>query len=466
MKNITIYHTNDVHSQFNRLASIQTYLLEHKKTNDLLLDAGDFHDFKDIMITGTKGKAGKAILKHMGYDAICVGNNEGYSGIECLNEMSLDDVPLLSVNLTFLNGEELPFLKKSCIITKDTIRFLIIGITPYYNLENNDGYNAFFKLENLKSNNPIQCVNNEKSKYINQYDFVILLSHLGITYDQKIASEIDGIDIIIGGHSHSLMEEPLVVNNCIIHQAGAYAQHLGVLNISIDENKITHFEGKCIEIHEEENPDLLKLREEKINEARVNMSQTIRVSHELDFGPIRENRTINFICDALFNEVKCDFAMMNHGIISYPLAQAISELSLLESCPSPLNPTLIEVYGHQIIQAFQDSFNEELCLSEGRGPGFRGLFVGALSVSYNVRVHQSPFSITINDKLIDENKRYCVMTSDYLQRGSGYKSLKVDNEDSIFFNGYIRDVIKRNINNNDLINQSKIKRIVKVFDNN
>jgi 2',3'-cyclic-nucleotide 2'-phosphodiesterase (5'-nucleotidase family) len=196
------------------------------------------------------------------------------------------------------------------------------------------------------------------------------------------------------------------------------------------------------------------------------MSQIIRVSHDLDFDPIRENRTINFICDALYNEVECDFALMNHGIISYPIAQSISELSLLESCPSPLNPTLIEVFGYQIIQAFQDSFNEELCLSEGRGPGFRGLFVGALSVSYNVRVHQSPFIITINNELIDENRCYKVMTSDYLQRGTGYRSLKVDNKDSIFYNGYIRDVIKRNIMNDDLLNQSKIKRIIKVFDNN
>lgn len=466
MQKLTIYHTNDVHSQFNRLASIQTYLLEHKQSSDLLLDAGDFHDFKDIMISGTKGKAGKALLKHMGYDAICIGNNEGFSGIECLNEMSMDNVPLLSANLTYFDGSDLPFLKKSHIITKDNLRFLIIGITPYYNLENNDGYNTFFKLENLKSNNPIQCINNEKIKYTNQYDFVILLSHLGITYDKKIASEIDGIDIIIGGHSHSLIEEPLVVNNCIIHQAGAYATHLGVLNLSIDQNKIVHFEGRCIEIHEVENSDFLALREIKTQDARVNMSQTIRVSHELDFDPIRENRTINFICDALYNEVTCDFAMMNHGIISYPLAQSISELSLLEACPSPLNPTLIEVYGYQIVQAFQDSFNEEICLSEGRGPGFRGLCVGALSVSYNVRVHQFPFSITINDEPIDENRQYHVMTSDYLQRGSGYKSLKVDNANSIFFNGYIRDVIKRNINNNDLINQSKIKRIIKVFDNN
>jgi len=465
MTKITLYHTNDIHSQFKRLASIQTYLLKHKKSYDLLLDAGDFHDFKDIMITGTKGKAGKALLKHMDYDAICVGNNEGYSGIDCLSEMSQDDVPLLSVNLTYLDGSDLPFLRKSCIITKDNIRFLVIGITPYYNLENNDGYNAFFKLENLKSNNPIQLIKDEKDKYDKQYDFVILLSHLGITFDQKIANALDKIDIIIGGHSHSLMDKPLIVNNCIIHQAGAYAQHLGVLELSIEQNRIIGFNGKCVEINETEDIGCLTLISEETRVAKQNMSQIIRVSHELDFDPICENRTINFICDALYNEVKCDFALMNHGIISYPLAPSISELSLLESCPSPLNPTLIEVYGYQINQAFQDSFNEELCLSEGRGPGFRGLFVGALSVSYNVRVHQDPFSITINDDLIDENKRYRVMTSDYLQRGSGYKCLKVDNEDSIFFNGYIRDVIKRNINNDDLINLSKIKRLVKVFDN-
>lgn len=465
MTKIHIYHTNDVHSNFNELCSIATYLKKHKKTNDLLLDAGDFHDFKDSMISGTKGKAGKSLLNHMGYDAICVGNNEGFSSIECLNEMSKDTVPLLSVNLSYLDHSELPFLKKSCIIEKSNIRFLIIGITPFYNRENNDGYNAFFRLENLKVHDPVELIKAEMSKYTGQFDFVIGLSHLGITYDQKIAAEIDGLDIIIGGHSHTLCDTIVRVNTSIIHQAGAYASHLGHLELDIVNNQIVQSKGTCIAIHEEKNVDLLKLIELETIEANNNLSTVLRINHALDFDPIHENGLINFICDALYQTYKCDFALMNHGIISYPLPNEISEMSVLNACPSPLNPTLIQVYGYQIKQAISDSFNQDICLAHGKGPGFRGLFVGSIGVSHNVEIHQEPLTIKIDHKDIEEDKQYQVMTSDYLQRGTGYPSLKVSNEDSIFYAGYIRDVIMRNINDENLHHQSKTKRIIKVIDN-
>lgn len=60
-----IFHTNDVHSEFSALASLQTYLLDHRLADDLLLDAGDFHDFKSILLQSTQGRAGKRILKAM-----------------------------------------------------------------------------------------------------------------------------------------------------------------------------------------------------------------------------------------------------------------------------------------------------------------------------------------------------------------------------------------------------------------
>jgi 2',3'-cyclic-nucleotide 2'-phosphodiesterase (5'-nucleotidase family) len=122
-----IFHTNDVHSAFEALASLQTVLVSQRREGDLLLDAGDFHDFKSILLQGTQGRAGKRILSAMNYDAVAIGNNEGYSSVPNLEAMSEDDVPLLSCNLVRRNGEELPFIRKSCIIQKKDQRFLIIG---------------------------------------------------------------------------------------------------------------------------------------------------------------------------------------------------------------------------------------------------------------------------------------------------------------------------------------------------
>ena len=84
-----ILHTNDVHSRFENFARITTKIKELKDENTLILDAGDYHDFKDVMLQGTMGKAGPELLLEAGYDAIVIGNNEGFEGLEILDSITI-----------------------------------------------------------------------------------------------------------------------------------------------------------------------------------------------------------------------------------------------------------------------------------------------------------------------------------------------------------------------------------------
>ena len=100
MKKITIWHTNDVHSQFEDFSAIVHHLRAHmNKEKDFLLDAGDFCDQKSVMINGTYGVGGIELLKSAGYDAMAIGNNEFFAGVEYLEEMANQNFPLLSANL-------------------------------------------------------------------------------------------------------------------------------------------------------------------------------------------------------------------------------------------------------------------------------------------------------------------------------------------------------------------------------
>ena len=97
MKKITIWHTNDVHSQFEDFSLIVSYIREHVNIEkDFLLDAGDFCDQKSVMISGTHGVGGIELLKTAGYDAMAIGNNEFFAGMEYLEEMTNQNFPLLS----------------------------------------------------------------------------------------------------------------------------------------------------------------------------------------------------------------------------------------------------------------------------------------------------------------------------------------------------------------------------------
>ena len=197
MKIITLYHTNDIHSHFDRFASIVTYLKENKHQEDLLLDAGDFCDFKSTMVNGTQGRAGKALLRLAGYDALCIGNNEGFSGVEALEAMAEDELPLLSVNLMMMDKSPLKNIKPSIILKKSGYRFLIIGVSPYFGLDGDGKYNVFFNMDGLHAYDPIPLIKAEMKNHQGSYDFVILLSHQGIHTDEMIAKEVDGIDLII-----------------------------------------------------------------------------------------------------------------------------------------------------------------------------------------------------------------------------------------------------------------------------
>lgn len=356
-----------------------------------------------------------------------------------LEAMSEDDLPLLSCNLVRLNGEPLPFIRKSCVITRAGHRFLIIGATPYYSLQGNDSYNVFFALDDLKVLEPVACIQAEIENHKGAYDFIILLSHLGLTFDEQMAELIAGIDIIIGGHSHSRLEKPLIINGCVIHQAGCYGQLLGRLAFEIQDNKFVLLECETIEHKAMPDPDLMKLIETEHMHAIEVLGTPLLFNHALDFDPIHENRLMNFLCDALVKHYPCDFVLINHGIISNALPDPITALSLIEACPSSLNPCLMRLKGHQIKDAYLQNLDVEYCLESGHGPGFRGSFIGALAFSQAIRIQDD--RIYFNKHELEDEQIYQVMSSDYLQRGTGYPSLTIPDAETIFLHGYIRDVL-------------------------
>ncbi len=75
---------------------------------------------------------------------------------------------------------------------------------------------------------------------------VVLLTHLGVDADKSLAASVDGIDVIVGGHSHTALIDPVRVGRTIIVQAGHNGLYLGVLDLVIDEKtgQVTQCDGK------------------------------------------------------------------------------------------------------------------------------------------------------------------------------------------------------------------------------
>jgi len=170
---LQILHTNDIHSNFENFARIATKINELRDENTIILDAGDFADFKRVEAKGTKGMVAIDLLEEANYDAIAIGNNEIFDGIDTLTNMvSNGRIPLLSCHIEKIQGGNIEGINKSIVINRAGLRILIIGTSPKLS--------EFSTICGLNILDYLDGINNEIHKNEGKYDICIVLSHLGM----------------------------------------------------------------------------------------------------------------------------------------------------------------------------------------------------------------------------------------------------------------------------------------------
>lgn len=252
---LVILHTNDTHSQIEplrtgrneglggvdrRLQFIDSVRHQYGKKKVLLLDAGDYNQGTPYF-TMAKGDLEQELMNALGYDAITLGNHEFDNGLEELaRRISTSKCPILMCNYGVEGTPLEPYVKPYTILKRGGMKIGIVGATSY--LESNVMYEY---IKNMKHLDTVAEVNRWADYLRNEEkcDLVIFLSHLGFDggdyerpSDHVMAAESSNIDIIIGGHSHTFIDEPdYVVNKngkeVIIVTAGAQGVEIGELKV-------------------------------------------------------------------------------------------------------------------------------------------------------------------------------------------------------------------------------------------
>lgn len=256
-KRLTILHTNDVHSQIEPLPENHKYYpglggfarraelvqkIRSEEENVLLLDAGDFFQGTPYF-NFFKGELEVKLMSALKYDAVVLGNHEFDNGtLPLYKALKEAEFTVLSANYDFLYKEWNKLVQPFKIFNFDGINVGVIGLCI-----NNKNLIDDKNFDGISYSDPIPIAEDLgallKERF--QCSLVIGLSHLGIHDDKKLASETSNIDLILGGHTHTLLEEPLVIKNkmgknVIINQVGSKGAYLGRLNFNFDR------EGKMI----------------------------------------------------------------------------------------------------------------------------------------------------------------------------------------------------------------------------
>lgn len=463
---LRILYVSDLHSRYEEMAKIASIIEEIKDENTIILDIGDNSDFSRLETEGTQGKISTDILNEIGFHARVFGNNEGFVEIEIGRKMAENSLcPVITCNMYDINSQKLDYLKDYVIIDVKGLKILMIGVTA--------PYNEFYHLFGIHMKDPLEEIKRVLSKLSKEkYDLLILLSHLGLTHDKELVTKIANIDIIIGGHSHTVLTEPIRENDTIICQAGGYGEYLGELVIDYDKkrNIIKEFKGRLIPAANfPPHPKISDIILRNSKEAEKFLSRPLfSINATLKHSLTEENEIGNLLADALRDMFNSDIGIINSGVLNQGIDKGIITKSLLHKIsPSPLNPTIIELKGSDLLITLEKSLLTKYQLMDGIGAGFRGKYVGNIQISNNVRVafnpNKSPLNkinyVKINNTLLDPQQWYSVGTSDYLQRGTGYTDLS-NCKHVKYHPDWLRDILEKYLSNKKFIKIASTKRFI------
>ena len=247
LKKLTLLHSNDMHGDFlaeqiddelvGGVGLLSGYInkVRQEEKNVLYAIAGDMF-CGSIIDSEFHGVSTIQIMNMLAPDIVTVGNHEVDYGVAHLLFLEkCAEFPIINANL-YIKTNHTRLFDPYHVIEIDGMKILFIGVLTEITLmkcKKDELVGTFVTLEDAAK---------EVGKICNAYnatdvDMTVLLTHIGLEEDKKLAEMLDlawGVDVIIGGHSHSFMDEPVVVNGIPIVQAGTGTDQIGRFDMMID----------------------------------------------------------------------------------------------------------------------------------------------------------------------------------------------------------------------------------------
>lgn len=459
---ITIIHTNDTHGRIDfdersgelGFARVKTLVdgLRKEGKNVLVFDAGDTLHGKPIANVSA-GENVVKVLNQLGLNAMTLGNhdfNYGYKRVIDLRKLT--DFPILAANVVDSTGK--PVFDTNMIIDVDGVKVGVFGLSTEETKTKSSPKNT----EGLTFKDPVEVakemVKELKDKGAN---LIVVLSHLGLDESSEVRSDIlaekvEGIDLIIDGHSHTKLENGKKVGNTLIVQTENHIKNIGKVDLVIEDGKLTSataslipFETAVKDIKEDEG--ILKTIEE-IKEQNKQLTSKLVGKTDVLLDGTRENVRAketnlgNLTADAIREHTGADFAFTNGGGIRADIpAGDITVESVLTSFPFTNYAVMVEVPGKIIKEAMEFGV-DEYPETAGKFPQISG---GSFKFDPKAEKGNRVFDFKIAGQALDLEKTYKVTTNDFIQiGGDGYEMFKTtsDPKEYALFSDILADYIK------------------------
>ena len=472
--NLTFVHINDLHGYIEeiqkpdnegivggieRLAGEVKELKSRDPEGTVIMDGGDLYD-GGFYSKLSEGEVVSKPFKEMGVDVSVIGNHDVKWGLGKYASIAKGTgAEMLGANVTDLSpAHELDFLKPYKVLERKGVKIGVLGLTTP------DTAITVPQKGVLKIEDPLKTAKTyiQKMKDDEHVDMVVILSHLGYDEDVKLAQQAEGIDVIVGSHTHKKMEEAEKVGNTIIVQAGGDGKYVGDLDLVFDRNqkKILSCKEHLIAITQEIKADpsvkqilapyvekFEKLKKEEIGET----------SRSLPLVDNKRTALINMFVDA--QKMDSDIALSHMWSLRKGIDRGkITFATLYQMFPFDNELFKVEAKGKDVLKFLEDG------LSVMKPEKDNTFIASGITYEYNPDLKDGCriTSVTMNGKKFTredfENRPATVSLDDYWHGATHFKNCKVLKKYGKVFE-LLKKYIKENSPLNNLSDDGKVNRI-------
>ena len=430
-KKITILHSNDIHGDFlgelkgkkgkllGGLALLSGYIskVRREEENVLYVISGDMVQ-GSLIDAEYKGISTMEIMNYLSPDVVALGNHEFDYGLPHLLFLEkMANFPIVNANLYIKNYHK-RLMRSHYILNKGGLDILFTGIITEKIMD-------ALKLDPLiGSFVNLEEASKEVGKICDAYknddiDLTIILSHIGLDSDIELAKILRpewGVDLIIGGHSHSFLTKPVKENNILIVQAGTGSEHIGRFDLIVDDdtNKVIDYKWQLISINQKLcKPD--KKLEEFINSFKTQVdrkySAVVTRFQKVLTHPKREIETSlgNLFADIFAQNCGVDVMLVGSGSIRTPSLGEVVTLKDLLSC-FPYDDYLCR---HEITgKMLKRIFSHIMRLENRDGEGECYQVNDSVKATYDDKKHEL-VELLVKGEPVKDNAKYLIAMQGY-----------------------------------------------------
>ncbi|MGD2247077.1 MAG: bifunctional metallophosphatase/5'-nucleotidase [Candidatus Methanofastidiosia archaeon] len=300
----------EVYQKAGGYARIASYINQVKKECDtVVLDNGDtLHGTYPAV--STKGEALIPVLNMVGLDGMTAHWEFAYGPEHFKAVVEQLEYPMLAINCYNEHTGDLVF-DPFCIVERGGMRIGVTGIAATIvdkTMPDHFSKGIFFTLGNEELPGYIHHLKEEE-----KVDVVVVVSHLGYPQELQLAKEVKGIDVLLSGHTHNRLYNPVVVQNTVVIQSGCHGSFLGRLDLLIEDKKVKNFRHELVDINESipvdpEVDEIVKGLTESHPELDTVVGYT---TTNLTRNRVMESTMDNVLLQALVNETGTEVAFSN-----------------------------------------------------------------------------------------------------------------------------------------------------------